>query len=421
MKTRQHTSLQLASKKLTEMPPRGGFTLVEIIVSFTILAIVSASLIVAVTGMLGIQQRDNQARDDASSVEAAIATGTGTPSSGELSLALGGNIISGSVDTYSQGISSYTVLDPGMGPAPATIILDGRVSNYQETVIVKTGYYKIEVWGASGGGNGLGPGLGYGGRGGYAVGIVELTEGDELFLTAGRQGDTRRLVEGAAGGSGGGGAFDGGHAGWRTMSGFIFGNGGGGGSSDVRIGENSVYARLIVAGGGGGAGTSGFGEDNAGDRGGAGGGTNGINGSSPASTHGLGGAQSNGGATGNSGDAVNGPGSFGLGGSVMIADRTGGGGGGGWYGGGAGSWSGGGGGSGWVLTKTAYINWMNNSDRNLYKLVDTGSGESDYWMTHTSLVAGSTSMPNPRAGDTPMTGMTGNGYVRITWVGVSVE
>jgi prepilin-type N-terminal cleavage/methylation domain-containing protein len=160
--------------------------------------------------------------------------------------------------------------------------------------------YKIEVWGAQGGTD-----TGTPGKGGYAVGYIDLNTGDKLYATVGGQGGN------AATGTGGG-YNGGGNAGTSGSS------GGGGGASHVAktkrgnglLTDYNSYRTevLIVAGGGGGAGNS-YGDIN----GGSGGGTNG---GQPSGS----GCQ----ATGTSGY------SFGLG---QNRSGDGGGGGGGWFGG----------------------------------------------------------------------------------------
>jgi gliding motility-associated-like protein len=182
-----------------------------------------------------------------------------------------------------------------------------------------------------------------------------------VALTAGQ---TLAVYTGGLGAScavgGGGGWNGGGNAGPQGCS------GGGGGASDVRLGGVALGNRILVAGGGGGAGCCG-------QQAGAGGGLNGNNGS------GVGGTQ----AAGGGGNAA---GSLGQGGNK---NGDGGGGGGGYYGGGAAfNDDGGGGGS-------SYIGGVLGGNS----------------------IAGNASMPNPIGGN--MTGNAGNGFVRITWLGVS--
>ncbi|MDR0817932.1 MAG: hypothetical protein LBN35_04775, partial [Clostridiales Family XIII bacterium] len=89
-----------------------------------------------------------------------------------------------------------------------------------------SGHYKLETWGAQGGGNS-------GGKGGYSGGEIYLLKGTKLYIRVGGRGTTSA-----------GGYNDGGNSGG--------GAGSGGGSSDIRIEQDQRLARVIVAGGGGG-------------------------------------------------------------------------------------------------------------------------------------------------------------------------
>lgn len=395
-----------------------GFTLVEIIVSFAILALVSAALIAGVMGIIGMQARDNQLRSDGSDVESRIANEDEADETTEgLSLPLGDYTIDSSADTYNSGIGSYTVINPGESSDPETFELDGDEHNTAEYTVERTGFYKLEVWGASGGGSGtLQQGYYYGGSGGYSVGIIELTEDEVLYLQAGGQGTGTSV-------GGGNGYPDGGGAGYDTYWNRVRVPGGGGGSSDIRVKDNNTLNRILVAGGGGGAGSyTEFSETS--DWGGHGGGTQGVRGHGTgyitgSTEYGFGGTQQAGGRAGNA-NALDGKqystaGTFGQGGSCTSpgsvwgsANRTGGGGGGGWFGGGAGTFDGGGGGSGFVLTQNpSYIHPGYFSEYKDYYFV-----EGTY-----KLVSGDAPMPDPRNEGMNMTGMRGNGFVRITWVG----
>ena len=206
----------------------------------------------------------------------------------------------------------------------------GFTGGEQQFVAPYSGEYTFEAWGAKGGDDGP-----LGGNGGYAMGSIELTAGQTVYIYVGGVGAT--CVAGNGGGWNGGG-----NAGAWGCS------GGGGGASDVRVNGNDLTNRVLVAGGGGGAGCCGV-------PAGAGGGLNGLNGSA-------------GGGTQLSGGAGNGSGSFGQGGNK---NGDGGGGGGGWYGGGAAyNDDGGGGGS-------SYIGGV----------------------TDGSTIAGNASMPNPNGGN----------------------
>ena len=194
----------------------------------------------------------------------------------------------------------------------------------QTYTVPQTGVYKLEVWGAQGGGTS-------GGYGAYSTGVVNLTGGDILYLNVGGQG-----VNTTGGYNGGGTAKTNGY--------------GGGGATHIAIksGLLSTFSSdtsslLIVAGGGGGQGKSGAG--------GAGGGINGNKGVDGECTNkaGGGGSQTAGGTCVESGYCN--VGTFGLGG-IGAGGNSGGAGGGGLYGGGSGTgggcYGGGGGGSGYI-------------------------------------------------------------------------
>ena len=186
--------------------------------------------------------------------------------------------------------------------------------------ILVSGYYKLEVWGAQGGGSN-------GGLGGYSTGTMFFKKGQKIYLNVG--GTTSSGTGGYNGGGnvtgnvyGGGGAT---HI--ATSSGLL---------SSLAANQSSI---LIVASGGGGSGN--------GYAGGSGGGIAGVAG--VGDDHGAAGSQSNGGAGGSSGG---GSGSFGQGGSGSWSNEALGGGGAGFYGGGSGGGAAnngsGGGGSGYI-------------------------------------------------------------------------
>lgn len=180
-----------------------------------------------------------------------------------------------------------------------------------------------------------------GGMGGSAVGKLDVTAGDTLYVYVGGKGTdgpgSGQNCNLPGGFNGGGGTGD------TCCSNAGGGAGAGGGASDVRMGGMSLANRVIVAGGGGGAGSS--------DQGGAGGGLVGGDGTSYQSVTATGGTQSAGGQAGghyiyhtcNIGT----DGELGQGGKGDGND--GGGGGGGYYGGGGGPNNGGGaGGSSYI-------------------------------------------------------------------------
>ena len=280
-------------------------------------------------------------------------------------------------------------------------IFSYSTSTRSKTIEV-AGYYKLEVWGASGGSGSNGSYAG--GKGGYSYGTVHLNKGDVLYVYTGGQGNNGGTTSSIkSGGYNGGGA-----------SGY-YRAGSGGGGSDIRINSTSTYARVIVAGGGGGA------SSYTNYTGGAGGGTSGSAGKGYSSYYARGGTQTSGGAAGSytSATTKGSSGSFYSGGAAPSTANTNnrsGGGGGGWYGGGGGSYysstryyyyaaSGGGGGSGFVYTSTA-------SKPSSYLLA------ASYQLSNASTRAGNTSFTSPTG--TSETGHSGNGYAKVTYVGQSL-
>ena len=187
--------------------------------------------------------------------------------------------------------------------------------NVQSFTAPVSGTYKLEAWGAQGGGNG--------GKGGYSYGNIKMNKGSIIYVCVGGIG----LAESVSGGYNGGGG-----SGATGVS--------GGGATHISTTNKGVLANyanyqsevLIVAGGGGGndAGSGGYG---GGEVGGTGTTYDGANGSI-----GTGGTQSAGGGPSQ--------GEFGIGGSANSSPDHGAGGGGGWYGGGGTTYASGGGGGG---------------------------------------------------------------------------
>jgi len=112
--------------------------------------------------------------------------------------------------------------------------------NGPQSLVVPNGVFTIhiEAYGAEGGGEVAG----FGGRGGFARGDLQVIPGETLDIFVGCAG-------GLVGSGNSPGGFNGGGTGnANTNPGF----GGGGGASDVRQGGDTVGFRVIVAGGGGG-------------------------------------------------------------------------------------------------------------------------------------------------------------------------
>jgi hypothetical protein len=122
----------------------------------------------------------------------------------------------------------------------------GDVQSY---TVPLTGTYKLEVWGAQGGGNG--------GYGGYSYGNIKLNQGSILYIHIGGAGESYN------GNSGGNGGYNGGGNGGNGSTDKIaYGGSGGGGATHIAsvLGllstlSNNTSAIYIVAGGGGGSST----------------------------------------------------------------------------------------------------------------------------------------------------------------------
>jgi prepilin-type N-terminal cleavage/methylation domain-containing protein len=408
----------------SQLNNKKGFTLVEVLVSMAMIAIISIVVVGAFTAAANIRNSDTTSRNEAQQVEANIATGAMPTATDERDLVIGDSTtgifeLPSDNETYTSGRKSYNLINPGEGKKPLPMELDGDEYYTATYEVVRTGKYQLEVWGAQGGGRTDTANLG--GKGGYSKGVVILQKGDTLYLNAGQKGVfyygqvSSQVYEGTFGGGGG----------VDTDGSDSSGGGGGtsgGGASDVRINNDNLYSRVIVSGGGGGAGLRSASPRGANTPGGYGGGATGGAGTSVAGwvgwTYGLGAGQSAGGALAAGTNSkyhtyVAAAGTFGNGGIGVGNSQGGGGGGGGWYGGGGGNINSGGGGSGWVFTAASMGAWTNATDKNNYTLKD----QIGYYMTETQLVAGNSFMPDPRNDDTPITGMSGNGYVRISYLG----
>lgn len=328
-------------------------------------------------------------------------------------------------------------------------IKTGDIINYAysgavQSIILPSGQYKLECWGAQGGSYSTAY---YGGKGGYSVGILTLESPTKLFIYVGNQGTS--VTRSTSGGSGG---FNGGGNGGNGQSSSLgIAGSGGGGASDIRIGTDSLYARAIVAGGGGGSGGPGCAGSSSlsastSQIGGAGGGTSGKAGANS-------GQASYGGKAGGAGSATQ----AGTAGAASTSSTTstdntyysggGGGAGGGWYGGGgggggslqgssqrgsagsAGSFgTGGSGGRSYTSGATAYFGSGGGSGGGGSGYVytsDTASQypqgcllNSKYYLQDAQTVDGATSAVSTSGGT--QTGQSGSGYVRITAIYVKV-
>ncbi len=279
-------------------------------------------------------------------------------------------------------------------------IINCDYSGVAKSITLRAGTYQFECWGAQGGDYNSTNRLG--GKGGYSVGTLTISEENIFYLYAGGAGIKTSALSTAQGGG-----FNGGGNAYTTSNSYIMC--GGGGASDVRIGQDSLYSRVIVAGGGG-AGTY-FTSTTGGITGGHGGGLTGEDAydSSTSYLGGDGGTQTTAGASyyGTTVDSTSYGilADFGNGGSAISGGYVSGGGS-GWYGGGYSRNSGGGGGSGYVYTETTAENYPDGCLLN-----------STYYLTTASTIAGDQSFNDPTGNSE--TGHSGDGYIRITVVDIS--
>lgn len=279
----------------------------------------------------------------------------------------------------------------------------------QQFVTRRKGYYKLEVWGAQGGIGGINTNV-VAGKGAYAKGVLYLDENVNLYVYVGGQGvgqtgDLNSNNINTGGFNGGGMNYNGGG---QASS--------GGGASDIRINNDSLYARVIVAGGGGG---NGYGDTTS--SGGDAGDLTAFNGGyySTFNCYGMGAANFQAGGyncLGSGSGYSNTKGTFGVGGIGAGNSHGGGSGGGGFYGGGGGVIAAGGGGSSFVYTKENFYTWLsvNSNDANKYML------NSSYYLKDAVMINGRSSMPRYDS-DLQMIGNIGNGYARITFLGINYQ
>ena len=296
-----------------------------------------------------------------------------------------------------DGYSKVVVKVEGGEGTPTNFAYTGNIQTY---TVPSTGKYKLEVWGAQGG---SGNSDVHGGYGGYSVGMINLTQGDTLYVCVGGKGGGSATGDTSVVGYNGGG---------EANFGGARGNGGGATHIALVTGllntlSNNLSDILIVAGGGGGAGFFRAGDDGDGGSGGGYIGGHGLfNGSTTGDSNshtGSGGTQSTGGETEDY--SIQSIGSFGQGANRDDRDLWGGSaGGGGLYGGGASTNNAGaGGGSGYIAGL---------SDACMYGYnVQTSSS------ANTKTVSVSLHSDSPIA----LTAKEGNGYATITPIAATYE
>ncbi len=293
----------------------------------------------------------------------------------------------------------------------------GSVQNFTAPV---SGTYKVELWGAQGGGE-------KGGMGGYTSGLITLVKGEKLFVNVGQKGPANATTTNVGGYNGGG--YSGNNSGAKSY--------GGGGATDVRLvagswnDAKSLNSRIMVAAGG--AGTASALTTLAG----GGGGLIGINGTSSDATFNtsaylpIGSNQT---GVGFAYETTKRQGAFGY---AIQSNTTGwgGGGGGGYYGGSNGHGTTGSGGSSYISGHTGSVAIISESDSSPKSGCTTGTSNnscsihySGKMFTNTIMVDGQgynwtnekgeqVQMPSP-SGVVYATGEghSGNGYAKIALV-----
>ncbi len=303
--------------------------------------------------------------------------------------------------------------------------------DYQVFIAPKTGEYKIELWGASGGSTETGA---IGGNGAYTKGIISLKENEKIYIFVGEEGHTYTaripyiLSE----------TFNGGGRGQQHT---YTNASSGGGATDIRLNIsetgnwndfNSLKSRIMVAAGGGG----GHYWSNVGNVTGGYGGTLvggegimryiSIENDNRVLNNTTGGTQTSGGEP-NDRKATGGYGKFGIGGNSASASS---GGGGGYYGGGGGidqgySPSAGAGGSSYISGYIGCIAIDNTSTENSVFSktgcdvnapdLECSKHYSGKYFTDPQMIAGNSQMPTHN-GEGTMEGNIGNGHAKITFV-----
>lgn len=294
--------------------------------------------------------------------------------------------------------------------------------NYQTFEAPRDSYYKIDLWGASGGSIADVPG----GKGAYTSGVIYLSKGDILYFYVGGAGQSRTYNDGTGTITGG---YNGGAVGNVSRTSNTQKNSSGGGATDVRLvsgawnNSSSLASRIMVAAGGGGV----YDGDAIPVSGGYGGALTGGSGSYLVSS--IGGYSSltpSGGTQTSGGQSVNDwnrsyyentyIGTFGTG---ATGANSYGGGGGGYWGGASGNWKPGAGGSSYISGHKGCVAVKSSTSTAPKTGCANGTGNiacsyhySEKIFENTVMKSGNDEMPTHDFSST-MTGNEGNGYAAI--------
>lgn len=299
----------------------------------------------------------------------------------------------------------------------------------QQFIVPKTGYYKVELWGAQGGSTSTSA---IGGKGAYTSGYIYLKANEKIYIYVGEEG---KITETGVASNVSGGYNGGGETGGQGCCGRKYGSGGG--ATDIRLvngnwnDTTSLNSRIMVAAGGGGAFQNVETTYNLFNNGGYGGALVGGNGSqskygagSYTYCYGEGATQTSGGKittdctkTASYNGAVTG--NFGIGGGVNETKT---GGGGGYYGGScSGHIASAGGGSSYISGYIGAIAISSATNREPKSGCTIGTNDIECSKHYSNKIfmnpvmkAGNNSMPSHN-GKSTMTGNIGNGYAKITY------
>lgn len=297
---------------------------------------------------------------------------------------------------------------------------------YKEFKVLKTGYYKIEAWGAQGGSATYNSNSAQGGEGAYTSGYIYLNKGTILKIKVGGQGQSTNNTTASSSTGYNGGGF----ASFYTNN---SSHGGGGGATTISV-DNTINSNIMVAAGGGGAAVH-TGYPNYSGKGGVGGALVGGSGNPTSSTcysFGNGGTQttagtsslcSQGGAAwgSNSNDTTtNISAGFGVGANYSQFNSGSGyaysGGGAGYYGGQSGYHAPGGGGSSFI-SGYAGVNAVTSASSTT--LTNNTKHYSGKYFLGGVMKAGNELMPT-HDGNSTMIGNSGNGYAKISYIGGTI-
>lgn len=152
------------------------------------------------------------------------------------------------LDGVADKVKNKVIIDNNYYPfgTSNTVWTYGCTNNAANFKVPSSGYYKIQLWGASGGIST--PNSTNNSKGAYTEGEIFLDNDDTLYINVGCAGTTATKAHTIQESNLSGGYNGGGDAGYYSSN----GGGGGGGATDIRINDTAIQARIMVAGGGGG-------------------------------------------------------------------------------------------------------------------------------------------------------------------------